>query len=868
MKNLLLILSAAIMSAIYTVQAEPVPEEILNAVNEVAAANGLHPRKPHFLLEQFIPTATADEEQRSQMAKALLTAFISKQTTPAGRTILAQHLAKVASDEEFRVLKKMEGDAQTMADVRIALNQLAESSVTKEPKAVYLTALKSRDEAEQIAGPAGIAQFYPKDADDIAALHITSDSEQVAAFSMRILAENDSSKLVKALPSLDKCSKITALAIVEEQKISEARKLTQDLAAADDPDIKAAAIEALGAVGDGDSVKLLTNAGAVEALTKLDAQGVNQAVLKAINSGSTESRITAMKAATMRGCKGLEQALLIAADGEDAKTACTALKALGRNGTDKAYPKLVPLLGGENSEDVESAVRRIAKRLDDKEAALEPLVNHMNTNDIAKKVAVLRCLSALGSDQALTVVSKNSASSNRDLKDAAVRALTQWPDAAVIPLLKRVMDNPHCSVVHRTLCERAIKRFESAGARAAALAMVNCGVDNKAKGASGIRITVKGRPWKYTDDPAGTIAFDNSELAVDVSGLDAKKQYQFGFTWWDYDNNGRVQSIQVGKTQVLGKTALPAWKEKKQPAVSMSVNIPASEIKEGKTTIRFQRAGRSNCVVSEVWISEGEAAATPTPLPVAFTATAKITDPAPQTDPNKFGPPVLKANRNAPRKVLVVTGNEYPGHPWGKTAPAIVKFLAEDKRLEVSYTEDYTILASKDIFKYDSLFLNYQNHGEPGPTGGIENLTEYLNGGGGLVLFHFACGAFITQPGKVYNPEFMKIAGRSWNPKLRGHDPNGSFTVTITDRSHPITNGMTDFTQTKDELYTCLDGDAPIHILATAVSKIDNKTYPMAFTYEPGKGKVFHCVLGHNLDAFSPAMNELYRRGTAWSAGL
>ena len=859
--------ATVILTAMCLVQAEPVPKEILDAVNEVSSANGLHPRKPHYLLEQFVPTATNDENLRSQLAKALLDAFMSEKTTPAGRTILAQHLAKVASEEEYKILKKMKGDAQTMADVRIALNQLAESSVTKESKDVYLSALKSNDAAKQIAGLAGIARYYPIDADEIASLHIKSDSKQVAAFAMRILAESNPSKLVTAVPSLSKVAKITALEIIRDLKISKARKLTEVLAVGDDQQIKTAAIATLGAIGNDVSVKLLVQAGAVEALATLNARGVDKAVLKAIHSGSAESRITAINAATMRGCEDLEPALLIAAEDKDAKVASCALKVLGRSGSAKVYPKLVCLLGGDKSDDAESAVRRILKRLNDKDDALMPLLNQMNNNDDAKKVAVIRCLSALGNDKALAIAAAHSSSTNKDIADTAIRTLTQWPDEKAIPLLEKVLENPDSSIVHRTLCERAVKRFEAGGARESAIVLVNCGVDSKVK-KNGIEIFIKGRPWKFTNKPAGMIAFDNSQVIAEISGLTPNKQYQFGFTWWDYDNNGRVQSIQIGKMQVLEKTALPAWKDRQQPAVSMSVNIPKSEIKGGKATVRFKREGRSNCVVSEIWISEGEASGRPKPVPVSTAVPVNKTVPASRPDPKKFGPPVLKANKGATKRVLVVTGNEYSGHPWRETAPAIVRFLSEDRRMEISYTEDYTILADKEIFEYNTLFLNYQNHEEPGPAGGLENLSSYVNNGGGLVLFHFACGAFITQPGKVYNPEFMKIAGRSWNPKLRGHDPNGSFTVTITDRNHPITKGMKDFTQTKDELYTCLDGDAPIHVLASAVSRIDKQTYPMAFTYQPGKGRVFNCVLGHNLDAFSPAMNELYRRGTAWSAGL
>jgi type 1 glutamine amidotransferase len=130
------------------------------------------------------------------------------------------------------------------------------------------------------------------------------------------------------------------------------------------------------------------------------------------------------------------------------------------------------------------------------------------------------------------------------------------------------------------------------------------------------------------------------------------------------------------------------------------------------------------------------------------------------------------------------------------------------------------------------------------------------------VLVHFACGAFQGWP------EFAKIAGRAWDPKLRGHDPHGKFTVEIAKPDHPITRGLKPF-ETIDELYTCLAGDAPIEVLATAKSKVDQKDYPMAFVLRYGKGRVFHCVLGHDARALSgDAVQELYRRGTAWTVGL
>jgi type 1 glutamine amidotransferase len=43
----------------------------------------------------------------------------------------------------------------------------------------------------------------------------------------------------------------------------------------------------------------------------------------------------------------------------------------------------------------------------------------------------------------------------------------------------------------------------------------------------------------------------------------------------------------------------------------------------------------------------------------------------------------------------------------------------------------------------------------------------------------------------------------------------------------------------------------------------------MAFVFTYGRGRVFHSVLGHDVKALeNPPVAELYRRGTAWAAGL
>jgi len=218
----------------------------------------------------------------------------------------------------------------------------------------------------------------------------------------------------------------------------------------------------------------------------------------------------------------------------------------------------------------------------------------------------------------------------------------------------------------------------------------------------------------------------------------------------------------------------------------------------------------------------------------------------------------------ARKRVLIITGEDYKGHKWRQTTPVLKSSCEHDPRLLVDVTENLGKLQSMNLSEYDTVVMHFKNY-DPQVPGrqGYQKLAEFVQNGGGLVLVHFACGAF-----QEFKDDFVKLAGCVWNPKLRGHDPFGEFTVHITDHTHPITAGLKDF-KTRDELYTCLDGDTPITVLAQATSKVDKKIYPIAFVLTYGRGRVFHCVLGHNADALSNAgAAELFRRGVAWTVGL
>lgn len=230
-----------------------------------------------------------------------------------------------------------------------------------------------------------------------------------------------------------------------------------------------------------------------------------------------------------------------------------------------------------------------------------------------------------------------------------------------------------------------------------------------------------------------------------------------------------------------------------------------------------------------------------------------------------FAPINVSAEDSADSKpihCLIVTGEDYPGHKWQETAPVLKKALEASGKIQVDVAEDSRVLASDSPQRYDVIVIHFKNYNPEVPgRAALENLQQLVKQGKGLVLVHFACGAF-----QECKEDFANLAGRVWDPNLRAHDPYGKFTVRIVAPDHPITDGLKDF-ETQDELYTCLTGDVPIQVLAVARSKVDGKDYPMVFVLEVGKGRVFHCLLGHDVAAFqAEGVQELYRRGCLWAA--
>jgi len=243
-------------------------------------------------------------------------------------------------------------------------------------------------------------------------------------------------------------------------------------------------------------------------------------------------------------------------------------------------------------------------------------------------------------------------------------------------------------------------------------------------------------------------------------------------------------------------------------------------------------------------------------------------------------------------KALIVDGQN--NHDWKGTTPVLKSLLEETGLFTVDVATSPVKKQPMDSFKpdfakYDVIVSNYTGTEWPKET--RDALVEYMENGGGMVIFHAADNAFPKW--KEWN-EMIAIGGwggrnEKSGPKVRyrdgkvvldhspgrggSHGPQHAFQIITRNRHHAIMAGLPEkWMHVKDELYSELRGPAKnMTILATAYAdpamKGTGEHEPVLFTVRYGKGRIFHTVLGHGSEQLRcVGFIVTFQRGTEWAA--
>jgi type 1 glutamine amidotransferase len=103
----------------------------------------------------------------------------------------------------------------------------------------------------------------------------------------------------------------------------------------------------------------------------------------------------------------------------------------------------------------------------------------------------------------------------------------------------------------------------------------------------------------------------------------------------------------------------------------------------------------------------------------------------------------------------------------------------------------------------------------------------------------------------------------------RRHDHQSNYPVTMLDATHPILKGIPgNWVTPKDELYVIDKLWPNAKALATSRSEKDGKDYPVIWTNQYGKARVFGTTYGHSDETFrDPVFLGYVARGMLWAAG-
>jgi HEAT repeat protein len=201
---------------------------------------------------------------------------------------------------------------------------------------------------------------------------------------------------------------------------------------------------------------------AKQALVRLEGEAVLSAVAEALPQMPAGSKIALIDLLAMRTAVGHVDAVLEQTGGEDASVRLAAIKALDDLTGPKDLPKLVELLleaktNPERSA-AQKAVVKVARQIPNAEERAELLLSALEKVDRDKKPYLLSALGRIGGSKALAAVLAEMKSTNEDVKDAAIRALTNWPDGEAIPELLDVITNTK-TLTHKVLAVRGFVRL-------------------------------------------------------------------------------------------------------------------------------------------------------------------------------------------------------------------------------------------------------------------------------------------------------------------------------------------------------------------------------------------------------------------------
>jgi len=308
------------------------------------------------------------------------------------------------------------------------------------------------------------------------------DMQTVAITMVRQLQGKEVTEaLARELPNLPAAGQLQLLSALADRGDRTALPAVISSTKAKEVSIRVEALKALGRLGDASSVTLLAETAANskgeeqkaarESLYRLRGSDgfdklttrVDKAILANALSASRNVKIELVRAIGERNITSGVETLLRTALDQDSRVQRESLKVLKVIADQEYLPALVQLFVEIENESVrreaEKTIAAVALKIEDKNRQADVVLMALpNVLDIQKRCSLLSVLGKIGNDNALAAIRVALKSENEKERDAAVRALSEWPNPKPINDLAMIAKTSE-NEVHRILALRGFVRL-------------------------------------------------------------------------------------------------------------------------------------------------------------------------------------------------------------------------------------------------------------------------------------------------------------------------------------------------------------------------------------------------------------------------
>ena len=279
--------------------------------------------------------------------------------------------------------------------------------------------------------------------------------------------------LAEELPKLSPAVQVQLLSTLADRGDATALPAVSEAAGAQDESVRIAALRAVSQLGGAEQISMLAQRAARsggqeqkaarDSLYRLRGPDVNARILDGLKTADAAVRVELIRAVGERNIVDGVPSLLQAAGDSDRKVRLESLKVLRIVADPKTLPALIDLtltLAGESDRNEgERTVAAVARKIEDPSGrAASVLAVLPNTKKASDRASLLRMLGRIGDNSALPALRAAMTDPEAELRDAAIRALSDWPTPEPVGDLLQVAqtsDNP----VHKVLSLRGFVRL-------------------------------------------------------------------------------------------------------------------------------------------------------------------------------------------------------------------------------------------------------------------------------------------------------------------------------------------------------------------------------------------------------------------------